>query len=196
VEFNFLVELRIVDASHIHEGRVVLFNEAGEYSASIELEGQNTYHVFVEPGLYRIEIQGEYIAMQNNVPPSWMITATEIGQFVNISLLGVHLGDSLFPTEFPPFELPVPQITPDIPEYIVYTTPVPETRSNVTIIVIVVVIAVVAVLLFMLFRLYNEHASKSKIIAAEDDESDKTIAFNSDPNNDLDATIAEATTDF
>lgn len=196
IEFNFLVELRIVDASHVHEGRVVLFNEMGEYSTSIELEGQNTYHIFVEPGLYRIEIQGEYIAMQNNAPPSWMITATEIGQFVNVSLLGIHLGDSLLPTEFPPFELPV-SISPE-PEYIVYTTPVPETRSNVTIIVIVVVIAVAAVLLFMLFRLYNEHASKSKtpIVTDEDDESDKTVAFNSDQNNDLDVTVAEATTEF
>jgi len=207
IEFTFLVELRIVDVSHIHEGIVILFDETGDYFTSIELDGRSIYHVFVEPGLYRIEVRGEYIANRDDAPPSWTITVIEREQFVNVSLLGVHLNDStsLSHVESPQVTAPeIPQTpAPEIPQDIeneIAPISSEETRTGVIFLVIVVVIAVVVALFFMMFKLYNEHGRKTNISTVTDEEEDDdeilSISPDSDKDNTLDVTVAEITTEF
>jgi len=202
IELTFLVGLRIVDVSHIHDGRVVLFNEAGDYSASIELDGRSIYHVFVEPGQHRIEISGEYIAYINNAPPSWMITIVEGEPFINVSLLGVHLNNSIS-VIIPPVPSPSDETPQDIIDAVpaitnVYPTPSTGGISTTT---FVVIGAIVAVILVIVFRRYNKSRHNDTIVLLPGDfdenevtlaiclDSDKNDSFEDSYNDSLDATF-------
>jgi len=109
---TYLVELRIFEVAHLQEGRVALFNEFGDYIVDIELDGSSIYTAFIEAGLYRITVNGEDIVYQNNMPPSWMVTAVEGESSLNVSLMSIQSYSALALIATPP---PPPPPTPTPP---------------------------------------------------------------------------------
>ena len=203
IDFTFLVELRLVDVSHILEGTATLSNEEG-YVTSVEFDGSRIYRVFVEPGVYTISVEGELI-VYHATPPNWTITATENAPFVNVSLVGVH-----FYTESPNYPVllpgptviatPTPQVTPipETPEVIYdigneYTTVSVEESGRPILLILVIILVVVGggVALFFMYRLYNEYGNKSSAPTIITNE--VRLLNDSDVIDIEDATVAEVT---